>query len=51
MLNTIAHQKDALENATLNAAALQAMSSGAKALKEAYNSMDADKVPIAQNLK
>lgn len=44
VLNTIAHQKDALENATLNAAALQAMSSGAKALKEAYNSMDADKV-------
>jgi charged multivesicular body protein 4 len=44
VLNTIQHQKDALENAAVNAEVLQVLGGSAKALKGAHNNMDVDKI-------
>lgn len=44
MLNTIAQQKSSLENATMNSDVLRVVAGTAKALKEAHNQMDVDKV-------
>jgi hypothetical protein len=46
VLNTIQHQKDALENAAVNAEVLQVLGGSAKALKGAHNNMDVDKVCV-----
>lgn len=44
VLNTIHHQKTALENASMNSDVLGVIGESAKALKKAHNEMDADKV-------
>lgn len=44
VLNTLQHQKDSLENASVNAEVLTVLSNSAKALKHAHNNMDIDQV-------
>uniref|UniRef100_A0A914I8F9 Charged multivesicular body protein 4b n=1 Tax=Globodera rostochiensis TaxID=31243 RepID=A0A914I8F9_GLORO len=44
VLNTIHHQKSALENASMNSDVLSVVADSTKALKKAHNEMDADKV-------
>lgn len=44
VLNTLQHQKDSLENASVNAEVLQVLGSTSKALKSAHNNMDIDQV-------
>uniref|UniRef100_A0A915CLU0 Charged multivesicular body protein 4b n=1 Tax=Ditylenchus dipsaci TaxID=166011 RepID=A0A915CLU0_9BILA len=44
VLNTITQQKNALENATMNADVMQVMSSSSKALKNAHGNMSVEKI-------
>ena len=44
VLNTLQHQKDSLENASVNAEVLQVLSNTSKALKSAHNNMDIEQV-------